>query len=95
MSTQYRDGTWSDTEPVDDALETLKDAISDGSAKQFVVGTQEEILAAQDESKTQSDIDELKRRMDLIDARGGAGDIVVPSWKDLDALNINNPHMHD
>ena len=79
MSTQYRDGSWSPIEPLPDALDTFKDALEAGTAKCMVVGSEEEIAKAQDESATAKDIEELKRRILMLEAKRGLSLIHIPT----------------
>ncbi len=86
MSTQYRDGTWSEIEPVDDALATLRTAIDNGSAKSFVIGTQGEILKAQNESSTEKEIAALCRRLAILEAERGLSLSAIPTRKQMDKI---------
>lgn len=79
MSTQYRDGSWREVEPINEALKTLKKAINDGSAKAFVVGTPEEISKAQDESKVEKELKAIQDRLLMLEAEEGVGLIVLPT----------------
>lgn len=83
MSTQYRDGTWSDIEPIPEAIDTFMEAVNDGSAKALVVGTKQEILQAQDNDADRKAIEELTRRVDMMEAKQGDSWLVLPSKQEL------------
>lgn len=72
MATQYKDGSFSETLPVDEAFEDFLDAVEEGKAKAFHVGSYDEIeqeKAKQDFYRdVQKSIKELNDRLDEVEA---------------------------
>jgi len=68
MATQYLDGTFSETKPLDVALEDFTHAAEAGFAKAFHVGTPKQIEAVKNELSIMEEISGLKQRIQDIEA---------------------------
>jgi len=71
MATEYKDGSFSETLPIDDAMKEFAEAIDNGTAKAFHIGSFDEVeksKAAKDFWKDiQKSMDELTERLDELE----------------------------
>lgn len=68
MSTQYRNGAWSEIEPLAEALETFQNAVEGNIAKKFVVGQDEDEV--KEEQKTNEEkFEELRAQLEELQAK--------------------------
>lgn len=79
MSTQLRDGTWTPIEDFPEALDTFHNALKEGIAKRFVVGTVEEIQEEQENFDLEKQIRNLRSDVEEIKARSHTGMIILPT----------------
>lgn len=83
MATQYKDGTWSQIEPLNQARETFEDALQANLAKKFVVGSEEEIEQEQNQEKLAEQIEELKDRLNDLETKNSNSPIEIPNYSDI------------
>lgn len=83
MATQMRDGSWSATEPIDEAMQTFYDAILQGKARKFVVGTEREIEQEKEMDNMAERLFALQDRVDLLELKADPGLVVLPTKADL------------
>ena len=71
MATEYKDGTFGETLPINDAMEQFVQDMQDGTAKALHVGTFDEVEAekARDDFRRdlQKSMDELTERLDELE----------------------------
>ena len=68
MSTQYNDGSWSATEPFDEALKRFLEGVDGGTARAFHVGTPEELEQRKQEAALRDRVDELAAKVRELEA---------------------------
>jgi len=72
MATEYKDGTFGETLPIDDAMKEFIEAVEDGTAKALHVGSFDEV--AEEKAKTdfkrdiQKSMEELSKRVKDLEA---------------------------
>lgn len=70
MATEYKDGTFGETLPIDEALEEFQNACEDGTAKALHVGTYDEIelerAKADFRRDLQKSMEELNKQADKL-----------------------------
>lgn len=64
---QFRDDTFSDAMPVDEAFDKFKEFATVGEAKALHVGTRAELLKVKEEADQQTQINDLKDRLASIE----------------------------
>lgn len=83
MATQTIDGKWTETRPLPDALLDFQSALTAGTAKRFVVGTNQEV----EEEKSRIDLEEavaaLKRDVALLAAQADQSIVAIPTLAEL------------
>jgi hypothetical protein len=87
MSTQYKDGSFGETLPIDEAMEEFKKAMDSGLAQTFLVGTEQEVNARKDRMKEQINIDDLADRISELEAKQNRT-IEIPSLREMEQLGI-------
>ena len=93
MSVEYKDGTFGDTLPIDDAMKEFVDGIEQGTVKALHVGSYEEV--EKNKAKTdfhrdiQKSMDELSKRLD--DVENTEESIIKPATPEqiTKILNVN------
>ena len=93
MSVEYKDGTFGDTLPIDDAMKEFVNGIEQGTVKALHVGSYEEV----EESKAKADfhrdikkaMDELSKRLD--DVENTEESIIKPATPEQIAKIIKEP----
>jgi len=68
MSTQYRDGTFSEIEPFPEALERFLDAKEAGLARSLHIGTKTEIKEIQKSEDFKSALNDMQSRLSDLEA---------------------------
>jgi len=72
MATEYKDGTFGDNLPIDDAMKEFAEAVEDGTARALHVGSFDEVeetKASHDFKRDiQKSMDELTKRLDDLQA---------------------------
>lgn len=72
MSIQYTDESWSDTEPLPQAVETFNTALVAGTTKRLAVGTKQEIDKEKKQVSIEDQLDKLTKRIsDLEQSNSG------------------------
>jgi len=85
MSTEYTDGSFSESAPLSEALGTFNGALESGTAKAFHVGTVEEIEEVKMMQTLSSRLDALKNEMAEMKAK--QSDIIhTPTLKEKDII---------
>ncbi len=75
MATEYKDGSFSETRPIDEAMEQFVQDVQDGTAKALHVGSYDDVekTKAEDDALSQRDLeksmDELTKRLDDLEER--------------------------
>ena len=74
MSTEYKNGTFGETLPIDEAMEQFAQDVHDGTAKALHVGSYDEVeetkAAADFKRDIQKSMDELTKRIDELQQEG-------------------------
>ncbi len=79
MATQNMDGTWSEVEPLPEALKTLRDQLETGTARRFVVGSEQEIEEEKSKIDLEDKMSELTDRLDMVEARQDQSWVKIPT----------------
>lgn len=85
MATQYKDGSFSETEPLAKAIETFNNALEAGIAKAFYVGSDTEIKEVKSAKCLEAEINKLKDRLDKIEGDKNSI-IIIPGKKDINLI---------
>jgi hypothetical protein len=87
MAIEFKDGTFSKTRPLPEVIEDFMAAVGDGTAKALHVGTPEEIeeVKAEKQADPMKEIDELKKRIDVLEA-DKEGPIRVPTREEVNKV---------
>lgn len=83
MATQMRDGTWSATEQIDEAMQTFHDAMLRGEARKFVVDTEQEIEQEKARDNMEERLSVLQARVDLLEAKADPDLVMLPTKADV------------
>jgi hypothetical protein len=94
MATEYKDGRFGETLPIDEAMEEFIDACNVGTAKAMHVGTYAEVEASKESIKFRNDIQdiigEMNARIREIEENSGHNKSIIqkPTWEDI--LKVKN-----
>ena len=80
MATQQIDGSWSPTEPFEDAFATFTDALEKGTARRFVVA--DTVTKVEEEKKRislEDELAQLRKEVAELKARDHQGLVHVPT----------------
>lgn len=83
MATEYIDGSFGETKPINEAFEEFINAIDAGTAKAFHVGTPEQIDTVKEELSIRDELKTLKNRMGDIEANNSQI-IAKPSLEEIE-----------
>ena len=83
MSTQYKDGTWNETKPLPEALESFHEALESGTAKRFIVGTPGEVREEKNRINLEDEVSNLREKVNLLAARLDQSIIAVPTLVEI------------
>lgn len=88
MATQTLDGNWSNTEPIDSAIESLKGFISEGKAKRFLIGSN---MSIEEEKVSILLEDRIKELEDIVKDFVSCKEsiIKIPSSVEVEKFSIN------
>ena len=90
MATEYKDGTFGDTLPIDEAMKEFVNAVENGSAKALHVGTYDEVEKEKAKADFHRDIrksmEELAKRVDDLEEDDS---IIQPATPDQIAKILN------
>lgn len=79
MATEYRDGSFSSTEPYKNALRTFFKAAKQGTAKSFHVGSRKEIEEIKSIRSIEERLANIEEEMNSIKESNYSGPIYLPS----------------
>ena len=65
MAVAYKDGTFGETQPINDAFGEFKKALNEQTARAFLVGTPQEIEAMKQEDDSKTSIEKLEKEMSV------------------------------
>ena len=85
MATQYLDGPFGETKPLEEAKEEFFNALEAGTAKAFHVGTPESIEAVKNEANLSDKVDELSAKLREFESER-AGIIKRPTLSEMQAI---------
>jgi len=85
MSTQYIDGSFSETEPLEEAMETFADALQSGIAKAFHVGSPLDIQQVKDQKSTDDRLSDMEDTLKRLKAKSESL-IAVPTPAQIKAI---------
>jgi len=84
MSVQYTDGSFSETEPIEFAIEKFNKALDLGTARALYVGTENEIEQIKKKKKIEDQIAELSARVDKVeDGPIKSESVVIPTRDEM------------
>lgn len=89
MATEYKDGTFGETLPIDEAFEEFKEACENGTAKALHVGSREEVEASKESIKFRNDIQdiigEMNARIRELESESKLDESIIqkPTWEDI------------
>jgi exonuclease VII small subunit len=80
MSVQYRDGSFSETMPFDEAVEEFQKALDLNTARALIVGTEDEIGQIKNRKALEDEIAELSARVtELEDGPIKSEKVIIPT----------------
>ena len=83
MATQMIDGRWTETQPLPAALQTFQDALTAGTAKRFVVGTNEDVAEEKEAIAVDDELAAVKDRLAMLEARADQSMVAVPTLREV------------
>lgn len=85
MATQLTDGRWTETQPLPEALLTFQDALAAGTAKRFVVGTNQDVAEEKNRIDLEDEVAALKRDVALLAAKTDQSMVAIPTFAEVRA----------
>lgn len=90
MSIEYRDGTFSDNMPSQEALEKFEKEMTTGRVRSLHIGSERELDAIKEEKNLKQDIGELKTRLEALEEGPVESSSVIIPTRDEMVMALRN-----